>query len=462
MGGHRGAAVIGIGLLLGTTAAALPLYAQRSGRTCGNCHVSPTLEDPEGWHNPELLRRKCTMSCVVCHTDPTGGGLRNTSGRYFGASTVSVLSSQERSYSDLDRELLSSETLWRWRQRLSRPPAGQGRTVPSDRDEVEAGIGAGQSGNLWAAGGSPEPIEMSFWDGRYANLSADPRIQLGGDARLAWYSGTSTVFPMQLELHGAVHPVHHLTATGTLAARSTEDGRGVHARRLFAMIHELPGMAWARAGVFQPSFGTLLDDHTAPIRTLFEASAAAPINTVWGLEVGAAPNYPFAQASVFLHDTSALGSDPDQGGGAAVHGGWRDLDWSLSGHAQIRRRRRQGQGDLEAVGIAWGLSPRSTWSSVPITWLGELTTGRRTTEDQVAVPVAAMGELSALIRNGIVARIRSDAWGELARPGLQQRHGLVLVVSPLPGLTMEGTSRVLITPAGTPRADALAQLHVWF
>ena len=24
-----------------------PMYAQRSGRTCANCHVSPTLEDEE-------------------------------------------------------------------------------------------------------------------------------------------------------------------------------------------------------------------------------------------------------------------------------------------------------------------------------------------------------------------------------------------------------------------------------
>lgn len=31
-----------------SVAAALPMYAQRSGRTCANCHVSPTYEDPDG------------------------------------------------------------------------------------------------------------------------------------------------------------------------------------------------------------------------------------------------------------------------------------------------------------------------------------------------------------------------------------------------------------------------------
>ena len=43
------AAVIGVLVLSANQPAeALPMYAQRSGRSCANCHVSPTLEDPEG------------------------------------------------------------------------------------------------------------------------------------------------------------------------------------------------------------------------------------------------------------------------------------------------------------------------------------------------------------------------------------------------------------------------------
>ncbi len=45
-----------------SVAEALPMYAQRSGRTCANCHVSPTLEDEKGWENPELMTESARCS----------------------------------------------------------------------------------------------------------------------------------------------------------------------------------------------------------------------------------------------------------------------------------------------------------------------------------------------------------------------------------------------------------------
>lgn len=456
-------------LALGT-AMALPMYAQRSGRTCGNCHVSPTLEDPEGWDNPELADRKCTMSCVACHVDPAGGGLRNTSGRYFGASTVSIVPSQERSYSDVPREILSPGTVWKLKNRLGRPatvPHPDARSIPSDEQEARDGLGAGQTGNLWAVGRHGKPTKMSFWDGRYGSMNADPIVQIGGDFRLAWYSATNAVFPMQLDAHAAVHPVHHLTVAATAAGQDTGprgESAPVYARRLFVMLHELPGMSWAKVGAFQPAFGTLLDDHTSPVRTRFEASAAESVNTVVGVELGTAPNYPFAQVSVFANDASVVGADPDTGWGASAQGGWRDLDWSLTGHAQIRQRGQQGRGDLLAAGIGWGLSPRRFWPSLPVTWLGEATVGRRSMGRTETLPFATMSELSVLVRNGIVTKLRSDVWSDdlATAPGLQQRHGVGLVVSPVPGFSVEGTARLLITPKGTLRSDALVQTHLWF
>ena len=89
----------------------------------------------------------------------------------------------ERSYSDVDRDLLTPGVLWTWRVKLSNPPKGEvdGRTVPSDRAEVEAGVGQGQTGNTYAMGRHRKTTDMAFWDGRYGSLAADPVVQVGGD-----------------------------------------------------------------------------------------------------------------------------------------------------------------------------------------------------------------------------------------------------------------------------------------
>ncbi len=461
-------------------AGATPMYGQRSGRTCANCHVSPTLEDPDGWDNPALAKRKCTLQCVACHVNPTGGGLRNASGRYFGQSTLSIFHRQDRSYSDLDRELVPDDIRWKVQQFLDAAPSGAdaaGRTIPSDLADVEAGMGQGQTGP-WTAWGKPRggPDEMAFWDGRYDDLNADPLVQIGGDARLAYWSGTDAVFPMQIDLDAAVHPIEHLTVMGTIAARGRStaavDGLRrpegpVFARNAFVMLHELPGMSWAKAGVFQPAFGTHGDDHTSPVRALFEQDVSTSDDTVVGVELGTAPNYPFAVVSVFHNDTSPLNGGPvDPGWGATAQAGWRDLAWSLSGHAMIKQRQGQGRGDLLAAGVAWGLNPAQRWKRVPLTLLGELSVGRRrfgTGGAPTRDHMAAMTEASWILRNGLLLRARHDvSWLDLSVPtDVQHRLSLGLDLSPVPGLTFTAFGRQLWAPGMTGR-DLFIQAHLWF
>ena len=450
-----------------SSALALPLYAQRSGRSCANCHVSPTLEDPEGWDNPELLDRKCTMSCISCHTDPTGGGGRNASGRYYSQSTLAMVHMQDRDYSDHGREVFDNDLLWKVQQLLRKDrPSGDpdGRTIPSVEADAERGMGEPATGS-WQAVGDPAGGHhtMAFWDGRYGSLNADPLLQVGGDARLAYWSGSGTFFPMQADLHAAVHPVHRFTVAGTLAARGQTSGFEPQARffprRAFLMLHELPGMSWAKAGLFMPSFGTFSADHTLPTRSRFEMDLNGSQDVVAGVELGTAPNYPFAVVSVFANDTSLVtGGEPDTGWGAAVNGGWRDLAWSLTGHAQVRQRGRQGRGDLLAVGVAGGWNP-AEYSSLPVTWLGEVTVGQRAVGDLVSFPVAATSETSLRLFNGVVLTQKSDL---LHEGTLQHRHGGGLQLTPLPGLSVEGTVRAVLSPGMPVGTDILAQTHLWF
>jgi hypothetical protein len=481
MSGRRGAKAALLTLivvLLGFMgeAHALPMYGQRSGRTCANCHVSPTIENGDGWDNPTLLKRKCTLSCVSCHVNPTGGGLRNSSGRFYGQSTLGMFPTQERGYGDVDSEI-SSDMAWKIRQWLDKEATRDpetGRLVPSDREEQQAGIGEGQTGS-WAAMGEPagEVSEMAFWDGRYDDLNADPLFQMGGDMRVGWWSASHAVFPMQIDLHAALHPVEHLTIMGTLAARGRstaaidtllEPAGPVFARNLTVIVNELPGMSWVKGGVFQPAFGTYTDDHTAYVRTLFEQDVGTSDDTVMGVELGTAPNYPWATVSVFQNDTSFLhGGTYDPGWGATASGGWRDLGWSVGGHSMVKARNGEGRGDLVAGGLTWGLNPAYKWENVPLTLIGEFSAGKRTVGTTATPFAAGMVQGQWWLKNGLSLRGQYDlGWQNLANlKAPQHRVSAGVEVVPLPGFTFTALGRTLFMPGGSAR-DVFVTGHFWF
>lgn len=419
------------------SAQALPMYAQRSGRTCANCHESPTLDSPEGWENPELAARKCNMSCMSCHVSPTGGGLRNTGGRYYGRSTLAMTHTEERSYSDHGREALPSGLLWRVHQQAPPMPAG---------------------GEPHGGDAGPEQVEhdMALWDDRYDDLNADPTWQLGGDARVAYWSGNGKTFPMQANLHGAWHPLEHLTLQGTVAATSRESSRPLYAREATLMVHELPYMGWVRAGTFLPAYGLYLDDHTRITREWVEQDVSTSLDTVYGVEVGIAPNYPHASASVF--------ANADGGWGTSLTAGWRDLAWSVGGSAMLKQRQGQGRGDLAVMGFNYGFNPFALSNGVPLSLMGETSVGRRTLGDTTKAFMASELEGWWLLRNGVNARFIAEVGNpDLSSKGWQTRYSTGLDISPIPGLTLSGLGRVAVVPgSGEVGRDVLLQAHVWF
>lgn len=474
--------------MLGTPALALPLYAARSGRTCDNCHSLPNT-----WLDPAAVAdRKCTLSCVGCHVDPNGGGLRTVSGRYFGDVTLPMFNAADRPLADMGRHLFESMNTVAPGSQPSSQPSSQpasGPIKPADRQVDPRPPGSPPATDGWQAMGDPAghapdstAWRMGWLNGRYGNERADPLLLVGADARMAlWFLGLA-VFPMQADVYAALHPVDHLTFATTVGARGRRNSRTfasepeldeqspVAMKDLYLMVHELPYMAYARVGRFMPAFGTRIADHTAYIRRPFGLSQENPNTRVLGVEAGIAPNYPHVTASVFKPSTLDANNpvEPGEGWGAALQGGWRDLGWQLGASGMIRRRPLALEGDTLDAAIHGAFNPWFYWKNIPLTWLAEVTIGRyqRPFSGKQTARIAMYHQLAWTAWNGLIFRARYDAFDpdfeviddHIHRPGL----GLDWTI--MPGLTLNLDLRVGF-PAkgelGEPPFDGLLQLHGW-
>jgi hypothetical protein len=316
----------------------------------------------------------------------------------------------------------------------------------------------------------------ALWDGRYDDLNATPLIALGADLRLAYWTGSSGLFPMQLDVHGALHPFEHVTIMATAALRGRAGGPQatfdqerfpLFARNAFLLIHELPAMAYVKAGIFLPSFGTHIDDHTSFNRRFFEMDVSQADDTVIGVEVGLAPNYPYLSFSVFKNWTPPdLPDGTDVGWGMALNLGWRDIVWHLTAHGMIKRRDLAARGDLTAGGFGWGFNPFALSNAVPLTYMGEFSAGRvqRPGTGSSATTLAMYHELWATLFNGVSLRLKYDMGTRDASVAGSMEHRLSVLadIGLFPGLTLIGGTRTNLSTGRAGDTDFMFQAHVWF
>jgi hypothetical protein len=205
-------------------AAALPLYASRQGATC-----------------------------VTCHVDPNGGGIRNEFGFVYLRNRHSV-----------ERDA-------RWEKLTVDPKLNDWITLGLD-------------------------VRVMY----YAS-------HINGGRTL----GTSTFFPMQGQVNVAVMPHEHLTLVASHGLVVDQPGvpSGYIAREIYGMFDGLPGDLFARVGRFRVPFGLRQDDHTSFVR----APSFLPYDSQMpdaGIEVGRIGSRVFAQLS--LTDGSAPFSERAQ------------------------------------------------------------------------------------------------------------------------------------------------------
>ncbi|HLQ66153.1 MAG TPA: hypothetical protein VK123_02865 [Candidatus Limnocylindrales bacterium] len=197
---------------LAPAAAALPRYASREGATC-----------------------------VTCHVDPNGGGIRNE----FGFAYLR------------NRHSVEPETRW-------------------------ANLTVDPKLNEWITLG----LDMRVM--YYAShLAGGPTL------------GNSTFFPMEGQVNVAVMPHEHLTLVASHGLVVDEPGfpAGYVARELYGKFDGLPGDTYARVGRFRIPFGLRQDDHTSFVRsTPFLPYDSQKSDA--GLELGWVGSRDFAQLSV--------------------------------------------------------------------------------------------------------------------------------------------------------------------
>lgn len=342
------------------------------------------------------------------------------------------------------------------------------------------------------AGRVADQSEYAFDRDRYASFNADPFFTVGADVRPAFYSsdGYSTVFPMQTELGGALHPVEHITlsATGALQGRTTgvedslnaPENNPVRLQQAFVLIHELPYQAYVQAGSFLPEFGLRGEDHTLPGRRYFDMDPGQADNFYPGVQIGAAPNYPYISAGLFRTEaaesiTPLDGSASNETGwGGTLNLAWRDIPWGagLSGLYKDHtggalKYDRERVGPLKAISLngyynLWHLWPSNRYT-FPIILQAEFNLGqtRRALLDGEKMFHTWFFQADWLALNGVNLKF-NHAFGDtdhnLAGDSFH-RWGLGLDWTILPGARLSPEFRLLLPEDGGPSSEFLVFLH---
>lgn len=228
---------------LPATSAALPLYASREGATC-----------------------------ITCHVDPNGGGIRNDFGFVYLK----------------NRHGLDAEERW-------------------SKVTVDPRL------NEWIAIGLDTRVLYVA-----SHTNGGPTLS------------TSTFFPMQGQLNVAVTPHENLTLVASHGLNVDNPGfpSGYVARELYGMIEGLPGRLYARVGRFRVPFGLRQDDHTSFVRDAAFLSYNAQKDDA-GIEIGSVGSRWFGQFS--FTDGAAPFSERAQTVAAKVGRAARPFQAGLSG-----------------------------------------------------------------------------------------------------------------------------------
>ncbi|MEM6731831.1 MAG: hypothetical protein AAF658_09755, partial [Myxococcota bacterium] len=349
--------------------------------------------EPIGWYeSPDKIDRACTLDCQACHTNRTGGGLKNSYGQYYADETLPTYSLDVRPSAFSDPE--------RYR---------------SKGDPTTAGvydIFDGFSG--WQAGSTP----IDQIQDRTGDIDPDPDWRAGFDARFLFLmpeNGDTAFFPMQFDVHGWGRVNEDINVYGTLGlqgrrARTVDDvtvGTELQdlatIRELVVEYDDVPYNGYVRAGRFIKPYGWRQPDHTLAVRNPL---GFGQFGQVFGVEAGINPNYPFAQVAAFYQGIEDFpGDQAPEGAGVSGVFGFRDLGYQVG--ASFEALALDSGDTLYTAGPLFGLN------FYPLVILGEVNY-RATEGDASTAGVHSYVEANYLVYQGVTAL----AYVTWARPDL--------------------------------------------
>ena len=426
-------------------AEATPFYSMAAARECDTCHAEPL-----GWFNPDnRWDRRCTLDCQGCHVSPTGGGLRTPLGRYYAREELGMWGRRPSASANMEiyrpdgapdqgRFSLQDGFSGWW------PGEVQHRTIPDRLGDI-----------------NPAPVAQGGVEFRHMTI-----VPVDGDATRDVVS-----FPMQLDAYVAVHPLSNLTAYLDVGyhgstTRSSSPPEGAQAddfidifwlREVWAMLHDLPGSSYVRAGRMPLPYGWRIPDHTAFIRDeRFDQDRHA-----YGVEVGLSPNIFWGNLMAWYQGIDSWPGEITQprAGGVTAQGGMRGLGYQLGAslHASVGE-----DGFSETMfGPMWAVN------LAPVVYIGELDYQRldlgsaTPSRDQLF----ALHEVQWLATEGFTPKARYEWLDPDLRGRDDHQHRLLAGFewNPLWFLQFDVSWRQAFLPSdGRDASEILIQLHAHY